>query len=66
MHCLPFFGESFKLAYVYRTPAVLPFLAFDGASKRNRPNLLKGSLIYARVKHIEPHMDPELSCEGTH
>ncbi|KAK0542655.1 exosome non-catalytic core subunit rrp40, partial [Tilletia horrida] len=42
--------------------AALPVLAFEGATKRHRPNLRVGSLVYARVVSAERHTDPELSC----
>eukprot|EP00936_MAST-01D_sp_MAST-1D-sp1_P001616 g1616.t1 len=44
------------------TAALLPTLAFDGASKRNRPQLEVGSLVYARVAAAHRHTEPELSC----
>ena len=45
-----------------RCPAILPLLAFDGASKRNHPDLPEGTLIYARVAKASIHIEPELSC----
>ncbi|KAL1922308.1 uncharacterized protein VTP21DRAFT_9847 [Calcarisporiella thermophila] len=42
--------------------ALLPVLAFEGATKRNRPNLKVGSLLYARVSLANKHMEPELEC----
>ncbi len=44
--------------------AQLPLLAFDGASKRNKPNLVSGTVIFARVAAVSKHMEPELSCQG--
>ncbi|CAI5709236.1 unnamed protein product [Hyaloperonospora brassicae] len=44
--------------------AVLGSLAFDGATKRNRPNLRLGSLVYARVNKVNPNVEPELTCEA--
>ena len=46
--------------------AMLPTLAFDGATKRNRPNLQVGDLVYARVTDAPKDMDPELSCMALH
>ena len=46
----------------YTVPASLPYLAFEGASKKTRPQLQQGSLVYARVALAEKHMDPELEC----
>eukprot|EP00906_Rhabdomonas_costata_P019410 RCo028355 len=42
--------------------AVLDALAFDGASRRNRPALQVGSVVYARVQGASRDMDPELTC----
>jgi exosome complex component RRP40 len=43
-------------------PATLDALAFDGASKVNRPRLVVGDLIYCRVSVAEPDVETELSC----
>jgi len=43
-------------------PAVLPALAFEGATRRNRPNLRAGSLVFARVVAADRDTEPELSC----
>lgn len=42
--------------------ALLPALAFDGASRRNKPSLAPGALVFARVAACSKHMEPELSC----
>ena len=42
--------------------ALLPQLAFEGATKKTRPQLAPGSLIYARISSASKHMDPELVC----
>ena len=42
--------------------AVLDALEFDGATKRNKPNLELNTLIYCRVKAIDPLAKPELTC----
>lgn len=46
----------------YTAFAQLPHLAFEGASKKSRPQLVPGSLIYARVISASKFMDPELVC----
>ncbi|KAL2054584.1 hypothetical protein ABVK25_004886 [Lepraria finkii] len=40
----------------------LPQLAFEGATKKTRPQLNSGSLIYARVLTASKHTDPEIVC----
>ncbi|CAD6892875.1 unnamed protein product [Tilletia controversa] len=42
--------------------ASLPVLSFEGATKRHRPNIRVGAVVYARVVGAERHTDPELSC----
>ncbi|CEG40060.1 exosome complex exonuclease [Plasmopara halstedii] len=44
--------------------ATLGTLAFDGATKRNRPSLRLGSLVYARVSKSNPNVEPEITCEA--
>lgn len=46
----------------YTSNATLPQLSFEGASKKTRPNLVSGALVYARVSLANKHMDPELEC----
>lgn len=71
---LPRLGDCVVGAVVYRTAeaykvdikgpaaASLPVLAFNGATKRNRPLLEVGALIFARVEAASPDLDTELSC----
>ncbi|KAI5867663.1 hypothetical protein GGS23DRAFT_592957 [Durotheca rogersii] len=46
----------------YTSNAVLPQLAFEMATKKTKPNLNPGALVYARVSLANRHMDPELEC----
>ncbi|KAI9813493.1 MAG: exosome non-catalytic core subunit rrp40 [Thelocarpon impressellum] len=46
----------------YTPLATLPQLAFPGASKKTRPMLSPGSLVYARVSLASKHLEPELEC----
>lgn len=52
--------------YVQLTPhtsnALLPVLAFEMATKKTRPQLAAGQLVYARVSLANKHMDAELEC----
>ncbi|CAE6442756.1 unnamed protein product [Rhizoctonia solani] len=43
-------------------PATLDALAFEGATKRNKPNLKVGAVVYARVSLAHKDMEPELEC----
>lgn len=42
--------------------ALLPQLAFEGATKKTRPQLNHGNLIYARILHASKHTEPEIVC----
>ncbi|KIM28444.1 hypothetical protein M408DRAFT_329501 [Serendipita vermifera MAFF 305830] len=55
-------AESYRVDIGSASPATLDFLAFEGASKRNRPSLRVGSLVYARVSVAQRHLDPEIQC----
>ncbi|EGZ76712.1 uncharacterized protein B0T23DRAFT_310943 [Neurospora hispaniola] len=46
----------------YTPNATLPHLAFESATKKTRPQLASGELVYARVSLANRHMDPELEC----
>jgi exosome complex component RRP40 len=43
-------------------PALLPQLAFEGATRRNRPMMSSGDLVYARVVSAPRDADATLSC----
>ncbi|KAH6607185.1 hypothetical protein Trco_003498 [Trichoderma cornu-damae] len=46
----------------YAAPALLPQLSFESATKKTRPVLAPGALVYARVTLANKHMDAELEC----
>jgi exosome complex component RRP40 len=46
----------------YASYATLPHLSFEGATKKTRPLLTQGSLVYARISLANKHMDPEIEC----
>jgi len=55
-------AESFTVTLFSAHHASLPVLAFEGASRRNRPHLEIGALVYARIESAEPWTEPVLSC----
>ncbi|KAI0755162.1 exosome complex exonuclease RRP40 [Daedaleopsis nitida] len=55
-------GENWRVDIGSAHFASLDGLAFEGATKRNRPNLKVGSLLYARVSLAHKDMEPELEC----
>lgn len=57
-------GDNYKVNIGSPAPALLNRLAFEGATKRNKPTLKAGDVIYARVITANKHMDTELSCIG--
>jgi len=42
--------------------ALLGRLAFEGATKRNKPELKKGDIVYARITMTNKDIDTELTC----
>jgi len=52
-------GENYKLEVGCAELAMLPWLNFDGATKRNKPNIKIGDLVYARLTQT---IEPELTC----
>jgi exosome complex component RRP40 len=56
------FVEHYKVSIGTHQPALLDKLAFEGATKRNRPQLAVGSLIYAKVLAGNKDMETELTC----
>eukprot|EP00850_Spirogloea_muscicola_P001572 SM000006S19337 [mRNA] locus=s6:179779:182222:- [translate_table: standard] len=54
--------QNFAVDIRGTSTATLPVLAFEGATRRNRPNLKVGAAVYARVVKTHPDMEPELAC----
>lgn len=59
-------SEYYRVDIGLSHPAILPSLAFEGATKRNRPNLEIGALVYCRVRVVNKHMEVELTCTSPH
>ncbi|KIP05183.1 hypothetical protein PHLGIDRAFT_108604 [Phlebiopsis gigantea 11061_1 CR5-6] len=55
-------GEGWRVDIGSAHFASLDGLAFEGATKRSRPNLKVGSVLYARVSLAHKDMEPELEC----
>ncbi|KAK1226303.1 exosome non-catalytic core subunit rrp40 [Marasmius sp. AFHP31] len=55
-------GEGYRVDIGSAHYANLDGLAFEGATKRNKPNLKVGCLVYARVSLAHKDMEPELEC----
>lgn len=57
-------GEHYYLDINTQVRAQLPKLAFDGASKRNKPNLQLGALVYCRLVQAHKDLEPEVTCQS--
>ncbi|KAJ2786007.1 exosome non-catalytic core subunit rrp40 [Coemansia javaensis] len=55
-------GEGYRVDIGAAHDALLPLLAFEGATKRNKPSLALGTVVYARVVVANSFMDPEIEC----
>ncbi|EMD65339.1 hypothetical protein GGP41_010248 [Bipolaris sorokiniana] len=56
-------AETFNCLLTPSTPpATLPHLAFEGATKKTRPQLPPNSLVYCRVASAGKDLPPELTC----
>ena len=56
-------GDVYRVNIAGSHPALLSNLSFEGATKRNKPNLQTGMLLYARVRSVPDSTDPTLSCQ---
>lgn len=57
-------ADSFKVEIGGPFIAVLDSCSFEGATKRNRPNLKIGAIVYGRITLSNRDMDPEMECIG--
>ncbi|EXJ86179.1 hypothetical protein A1O1_06549 [Capronia coronata CBS 617.96] len=61
-----FRASSTDFFHLYINPhspqAILPQLAFEGATKKTRPQLKTNDLVYAKVVSAQKNMEIELSC----
>lgn len=56
-------AESYQVLILNSyTTASLAALSFEGATKRNKPNLKVGTLLYAQVISASRHFEVEVSC----
>lgn len=55
-------ADFYKVEIRAPSPAFLPTLSWNGATKRNRPVLEIGTLVYARIEAAHPDLDTELTC----
>ncbi|WWD18380.1 hypothetical protein CI109_102830 [Kwoniella shandongensis] len=55
-------AEGYRVDLGSAQMASLEALAFEGATKRSKPNLKVGTLVYARVSLANRDMEPEIEC----
>ncbi|KPV71760.1 uncharacterized protein RHOBADRAFT_47464 [Rhodotorula graminis WP1] len=55
-------AEGYRVDIGGAQAASLDALAFEGATKRNKPNLKVGTLVYAHLLSTPPFSEPEISC----
>eukprot|EP00977_Amphora_coffeiformis_P002668 scaffold516_cov175-Amphora_coffeaeformis.AAC.7 len=56
-------GDLYRVQIGGGHTATLSSLAFEGATKRNKPSLKPGQVVYARVAALHTHLELELSCQ---
>lgn len=59
-------GDIFKVDIGSSEQAQLPYVAFEGATKKNRPNLNVGDVVCAKLLVANRDMEPELVCVDSH
>ncbi|KAH8328191.1 hypothetical protein KR067_005580 [Drosophila pandora] len=55
-------GDLYRVDIGAPETASISYLAFESATKKNRPDLNPGDLIYARVLNASADIEPELVC----
>lgn len=55
-------GDIFKVDIGSSEQASLSYLAFEGATKKNRPDIKIGDVVFARLLEASRDMEPELVC----
>ncbi|CEP64748.1 exosome non-catalytic core subunit RRP40 LALA0_S13e02124g [Lachancea lanzarotensis] len=57
------YSDSYKVSLEsFSTPVTLSYMAFPNASKKNRPTLKVGDLVYARVAKADKELEAEIEC----
>ncbi|XP_046982409.1 exosome complex component RRP40-like [Schistocerca americana] len=59
-------GDIFKVDIGASEQASLSYLAFEGATKKNRPNVQVGDIVFAKLILPSKDMEPELVCVDSH
>ncbi|CAL1530468.1 unnamed protein product [Lymnaea stagnalis] len=59
-------GDIFRVDIGGSELASLSYLSFEGATKRNRPDVKIGDIVYAKLLVANKDMEPELVCIDSH
>lgn len=59
-------GDIFRVDVGGSLTAALSYLSFEGATKKNRPEVEIGDVIYAKMLVASKDMEPELVCVDSH
>ncbi|KAI8457421.1 exosome complex exonuclease RRP40 [Phakopsora pachyrhizi] len=54
--------EGYRIDINSNQPAYLDGLAFEGATKRSKPNLKTGAIVYGRISSVLGFMEAEIEC----
>lgn len=55
-------GDIFRVDVGGACPATLSYLSFEGATKKNRPIVQVGDIVYAKMLVASKDMEPEIVC----
>ena len=58
-------GDFYKVNILSGASALLSRVGFEGATKRNRPELKAGEVVYCRVQMAHRGLDTEVTCIAT-
>ncbi|KAI5637308.1 KH domain-containing protein [Phthorimaea operculella] len=59
-------GDIFRVDVGGSCTATLSYLSFEGATKKNRPEIQVGDVVYAKMLVASKDMEPELVCVDSH
>ncbi|OWR43935.1 exosome complex component RRP40 [Danaus plexippus] len=59
-------GDIFRVDVGGSITAALSYLSFEGATKKNRPEVQMGDIVYAKMLVASKDMEPELVCVDSH
>ncbi|CAK1580637.1 unnamed protein product [Parnassius mnemosyne] len=59
-------GDIFRVDVGSSITAALSYLSFEGATKKNKPDVQIGDVVYAKMLVASKDMEPELVCVDSH